>query len=164
MKQERGNWRPLQRDELRPERRHDAYKEKAKLPEPTQCPDCGAIWRDARWQWGAAVPGANEERCPACHRIHDDFPAGFVSLGGEFLAGHRDEVLQLVRHREAHEKSEHPLERIIAIRDEDDGVLVTTTDTHLARDIGEAVHSAYKGMLEYHYNDAESLLRVRWVR
>ena len=50
MKQERGNWRPLQRDELRPERRHDAYKAKAKLPEQLE----------VRWEYktGDAVEGA----------------------------------------------------------------------------------------------------------
>jgi len=42
--------------------------------------------------------------------------------------------------------------------------LITTTDPHLARNIGEAVRSAYKGRLEYHYNKEENLLRVRWNR
>lgn len=37
-------------------------------------------------------------------------------------------------------------------------------DEHLARNIGEAVHSAYRGELEYHYNKEENLLRVHWAR
>jgi hypothetical protein len=41
---------------------------------------------------------------------------------------------------------------------------VTTTDIHLARGIGDALHSAYKGELEYHYNKEENLLRVEWRR
>jgi len=164
MKPERGNWRPLKRDELRDELVHDSYKSKRKLPEPTHCPDCGAVYREGRWTWGAAPARANETICPACHRVRDKFPAGYVTLKGGFLASHRDELLHLVRNREAHEKAEHPLERIMAIEDVKDGVLVTTTDTHLARDIGEALHSAYKGELEYHYNKEENLLRVQWTR
>jgi NMD protein affecting ribosome stability and mRNA decay len=164
MKTDRGSWRPLRRDELRDELVHDAYKSTRKLPEPTRCPDCGAVFSKGRWTWGPAPEGANEENCPACRRVHDHFPAGYVELHGEFLAGHRDEVLQLARNREAKEKAEHPLERIMGVEDVDGGVLITTTDTHLARDIGEALHSAYKGELEYHYNREENLLRVHWAR
>ena len=164
MKTERGGWRPLRREELRPELIHDSYKSKRKLPEPTRCPDCGAVFHRGRWTWGSAPQDADEERCPACHRIHDKFPAGYVSLGGPFFASHREDVLNIARRREAHERAEHPLERIMAIEAEDGGVLITTTDAHLARDIGEAVQSAYKGDLEYHYNDADNLLRVSWTR
>ena len=138
MKSNRGSWRPLRRDELRDELVHDAYKSQKKLAEPTQC--------------------------PACQRVHDHFPAGYVVLKGAFLAGHREEVLQLARNREAKEKAEHPLERIMDIEEIEGGVQITTTDTHLARDIGEALHSAYRGELEYHYNKEENLLRVHWAR
>ncbi|MGZ9075499.1 MAG: hypothetical protein ACXW13_06955 [Burkholderiaceae bacterium] len=43
-------------------------------------------------------------------------------------------------------------------------MLITTTDIHLARDIDEAVHAAYKGELQYHYKKEENLLRVLWTR
>ena len=164
MKSVRGGWRPLQREELRDELVHDAYKSQTRLPEPTLCPDCGAVHRAGRWQWGSAAAGAHTERCPACHRIHDHFPAGYVTLEGKFLAGHRAELLQLARNRETREKAEHPLERIMDIEDVEGGVSITTTGIHLARAIGDAIHDAYKGNLEYHYNKQENLLRVRWVR
>jgi len=102
--------------------------------------------------------------CPACHRIHDRFPAGYVKLEGEFLAQHRVELLNLVRHVEQREKAGHPLQRIMNITDEDGVVLVTTTDIHLAHGIGEAVRHAYQGHLESHYNPEENLLRVHWKR
>ena len=164
MKAARDGWRPLRREELRDELVHDSYKSKKKLPEPTRCPDCGAVYHDGRWQWLPAPAGAHEEICPACHRIRDRFPAGYVTLKGEFFRTHRDDIVHLARNREQHERAEHPLERIMAVEDIDDGVLITTTDTHLARDIGEAVHAAYKGKLDYHYNKEENLLRVLWAR
>ena len=164
MKATRGSWHPLQRDELRDELVHDSYKSKRKLPEPTRCPQCGAVYHDGRWQWRNAPAGAHEEPCPACHRMRDKFPAGYVTLQGGFFAAHRDEILHLARNREAHEKAEHALERIMAVEEVEGGVLITTTDTHLARDIGEAVHEAYKGDLQYHYNKEENLLRVHWAR
>jgi hypothetical protein len=52
----------------------------------------------------------------------------------------------------------------MAVEADGEGTLVTTTDTHLARRIGAALHDAYKGELEYRYNKQENLLRVAWSR
>lgn len=164
MKAERGGFRMLQHEQLLQELEHDSYKASRKLPEPTRCPDCGAVWHRGRWTWEAAPAGAHAARCPACHRIHDRFPAGYVTLKGEFFAAHRDEILARARHCEQAEKVDHPLQRIMAIEAEGAGVLVTTTDPHLARGIGEALYKAYKGELEFHYNKEENLLRVSWTR
>ena len=164
MKSPRRGFQPVSRDQLLQEPVHDSYKAGGKLPEPTRCPDCGAAYRNGRWTWDDAPAKAHEQRCPACHRIHDKYPAGFVALKGAFLGEHRDEILQLMRHHEAKEKSEHPLQRIMAIADSADGVLVTTTDIHLARDLAQALHKAYRGKLEFHYNKEDQLLRATWSR
>jgi len=164
MKGDREGWRPLRRDELRDELVHDSYRSAVKLPEPTRCPQCGAVYHGGRWQWGMAAEDAHEHICPACRRERDRYPAGYVRLEGDFFAQHRDDVLRLARHRETQEKGNHALERIMAIEDTDAGVLITTTGLHLARDIGEAVHAAYKGELDYHYNKEQNLLRVNWQR
>ena len=97
-------------------------------------------------------------------RIRDKFPAGFVMLKGAFLQQHRDEILHLLRNHEAKEKAEHPLQRIMAIVDSAEGATVTTTDAHLARDLAQALHHAYKGELEFHYNKEDNLLRASWSR
>lgn len=158
------DFHPVRRDRLVQENRHDAYKARHKLPEPTVCPQCGAVFHEGRWQWGEKPAGAHEEMCPACHRIQDEFPAGYVTVSGAFFQDHREEVLNLVSNEEAREKAEHPLKRIMNIEDQDDGVQITTTDIHLARGIGDALHHAYQGELEYHYNEHENLLRVVWER
>lgn len=152
----------VRRDRLLQEKVHDAYKIKGKLAEPSVCRECGAVFHQGRWQWGAAPAGAHEETCPACHRIHDSYPAGFVTLQGAFFHAHRDEIMHLVRNHEQRERAEHPLQRIMNVEEQDDEVLVTTTDIHLARGIGEALHHAYQGELEFHYNPEENLLRVHW--
>jgi len=164
MKNERGGFRPLRREQLYEELVHDSYKSSRKLHEPTRCPECGAVYHKGRWTWGAAPTDAHEEKCPACHRIHDKFPAGYVTLKGEFFRGQREQILHLVKHHEVKEKAEHPLQRIMGIEDTSEGVVVTTTDTHLARDIAEALHNAYKGDLDYHYNKDDNLLRASWSR
>jgi NMD protein affecting ribosome stability and mRNA decay len=154
---------PIRHDRLVQERVHDAYKTKGKLPEPTVCPDCGAVFHEGRWQWLAAPPGAHRHACPACLRQHDHYPAGYVTLDGEFFASHRAEVMNLVQNEAEHERAEHPLKRIMEIEEKDGMAEVTTTDIHLARQIGEALHHAYQGKLEFHYNPEQNLLRVGWI-
>ncbi len=149
-------------DNLFQEQVHDAYKAKGKLHEPSVCMQCGAVFHDGRWQWLVAPKEAHRVTCPACHRMHDHYPAGFVSLKGGFFQTHRDEIMSLVHHHEQREREEHPLQRIMAIEAKPDEALITTTDIHLARGIGEALHHAYQGDLEFHYNPEQNLLRVNW--
>lgn len=153
----------VRHDRLLQEQVHDAYKSRGKLPEPSVCPQCGALFHDGHWQWGTAPAGAHQETCPACHRMHDQYPAGFLTLEGPFFQSHRDEIMRLVHNHEQRERAEHPLQRIMAVEERDGEVLVTTTDIHLARGIGEAVRHAYQGELEFHYNPEENLLRVHWA-
>lgn len=147
------------------ERVHDPYKTRLKLPDPTICPDCGALFRKGRWQWTDHPPaGANEEICQACNRIRDDYPAGTVTLTGGFVDSHRDEILGLVRNQGQLENGEHPLHRIMNIEAAPGRVVVTTTDIHLPRRIGEAVQHAFNGALDFHYEEEAYFLRVNWTR
>ena len=154
---------PIRHDRLLQERVHDTYRSRAKLPEPTACPQCNAVFQGGRWQWGDVPADAHRETCPACHRINDNFPAGFVTLKGAFFQSRRAEITSLVNHEEQRAREKHPLQRIMAVEDSAEGALVTTTDIHLARAIGEAVHRAYQGELEFHYNPEQNLLRVFWT-
>jgi NMD protein affecting ribosome stability and mRNA decay len=142
----------------------DALRPAGKAASPLVCPGCGACFRRGRWTWAAAPAGAKKHRCPACTRIAQRFPSGYVSLAGAFFAQHRAEVLARVKHCEAQEKATHPLERIIAITKGEDGTQVTTTSVHLARLIGHALQHAFKGDLTQTYGREDNLLRVRWRR
>jgi hypothetical protein len=145
--------------------RHDPYKARRKLHEPTVCQECGAIFREGRWQWAKDVPKeAHREICPACQRINDKFPAGEMTLSGRFLHEHRDEIISRVRNTERAEKQEHPLARIMAIEEASGKIIVTTTDIHLPRRIGHALEDAFKGDLETHYNEEEYFVRITWKR
>jgi len=103
--------------------------------------------------------------CPACHRIHDKMPAGFLNLAGDFFKQHRDEIIQLVHHTVSEQQSEHPLKRIMAIEDEDNGgVAITFTDMHLPHGVGQAIRHAYKGDLKIQFPRDTDVIRARWVR
>ncbi len=152
------------RDRLIRERDHDPYKSDSKLPEPTVCSDCGAVYKGGRWRWEAAAPDAREAVCPACQRGRDDYPGGHVTLRGDFLREHEADIVALVRNIEEREKAQRPLKRIMDTVGDADGMRITTTDASLARDIGDALHAAYQGELRYDYVEEGSVLRVEWTR
>ncbi|WP_447974678.1 BCAM0308 family protein [Nitrospira sp. Kam-Ns4a] len=156
--------RLARRDRAVQEWRHDTYSTKRKPPLPTACPQCGALFQKGRWSWSARPPQVHEALCPACRRINDHYPAGEVTLGGDFFAAHRAEILALVRNEEAREKAEHPLARIMRIEETEGGAVITTTDVHLARRLGEALRRSYQGTLELRYNEDQQFVRVTWSR
>jgi hypothetical protein len=143
---------------------HDPYATRQKYAEPTVCTDCGAVFRRGRWQWGEAPAAAQPALCPACHRVRDRLPAGTVTLEGPFVVEHRGDLLGLIRNQEKLEKGERPLHRIMAIDDAGDRIVVTTTDIHLPRRIGDALKSAHEGELDIRYGAGEYSVRVRWNR
>jgi NMD protein affecting ribosome stability and mRNA decay len=165
MKEERGN---ISRNFRRQPATHhppdDPYRATMKPPEPTRCPSCSASFQRGRWSWEPAPPDSHEQMCPACQRTEDDFPGGYVLLRGDFLKGHRDELISTIKAKEKREKAEHPLQRIMDIRDVATGIQVSTTDSHMARGIGEALHQAFQGDLKIRYSKDENLVRVLWKR
>lgn len=152
------------RDRLVKEKRHDTYREQKKRTEPSICPECSAVYSGGRWIWMDAPPEAGQLLCPACQRIADNYPAGYVELRGDFLEQRCEEILNLVNNEEKLEKGEHPLERIMAITPQEDHILITTTGVHIARRIGESISRAYQGDLQFTYGDNEKFIRVQWRR
>ncbi len=145
------------------EYQHDSYKMPGKLKEPTICKECGALFHKGRWTWGAKPAGAEKIVCPACLRIHDKYPKGFVTLKGSYKDQHRDQVMGLIRNTEAQEKREHPLARIMTIAEQPEGLVVSTTDTHLPRRIGEALKHSHHGELTVRYDKDEEFVRITWT-
>jgi len=155
---------PKRFDRQLEEHHKDPYRPKTKLPEPTVCPQCGLVFHDGHWQQMARPNQAHESLCPACHRTNDQMPAGYVTLESDFVQQHRDELLTLARTTEERENSRHPLQRIMDIDDKDNKITITTTDIHIARRIGEAIHSAYEGNLDVTYGPGDYVVRVSWSR
>jgi hypothetical protein len=138
----------------------DPYRQQAKPREATLCPGCGAVFQKGRWRWAAPLASAHEALCPACHRIR--MAAGVVTVAGDGAA--KAEIVNLARNLADQEKAEHPLHRIMAIEEPAGSLVINTTDIHLPRRIGEALHNAYRGDLDFRYDEAGYFIRVEWKR
>lgn len=144
--------------------RNDVYRERQKYKEPTVCPNCSALFIKGRWTWQETTDEEiHEALCPACKRIEDNYPAGFVEMSGSFFEEHYGEIMHMIKNLERTESDEHPLERIMGIDSEKGKTMITTTGIHLPRRLGDALKHAYQGDLDISY-DAENYIRVSWQR
>ena len=152
------------KDRLLTQKRKDVYRINSKISDSTWCSKCGVVFINGRWTWTEKPVQIHTALCPACRRIVDNYPAGFIELRGVFYSEHRSEILNLINNLESQEKKLHPLERIISIDQGQKMTTVTTTGIHLARRIGEALYHSYKGEYNFQYADADKSIRVYWER
>ena len=164
MKAERTTFHTGRHEQRMRAARDDSYKPVAKMPDPAVCPRCHASYTKGRWTWHKAAEDAVRQKCPACQRIEDRFPGGYLTLKGSYFAAHRAEVLNVIAAREARARAEHPMQRLIGLENTSEGALVTTTDPHLARGLAIAVHEAFKGDLDLAFSKDENLVRATWSR
>jgi NMD protein affecting ribosome stability and mRNA decay len=146
------------------DRDSDPYHARGKIKGAAQCPDCGAVWFRNRWSWRAAPATAKAHRCPACQRVHDKVPAAYLTLRGRYVRANEKEILRLVRNVEARERKEHALKRLMNTERRQDDIVLTFTDSHLARAVGEALHHAHHGKLVLEYTKQDVMLRATWSR
>ncbi len=150
----------------------DPYLPNLNSGEPAVCTRCCAIFRRRHWFFDEALyrqvtarPDARLLTCPACQKILDGYFEGEVTLASSrFLGNHREEILNLIHNEEKRAKGLNPLERIIAISEENGKIVVTTTNEKLAQRIGRELKKAYGGKTDYRWSKDTRCLRVTWVR
>jgi hypothetical protein len=119
---------------------------------------------NGRWTWTEIINNFKETICPACKRINDNYPAGFIEIKGQFYSEHEQEISNLVHNTEKLEKHDRPLERIMGTKFGRDRATLTTTGIHIARRIGEALSRSYQGNYSFQYGEGEKSIRVFWER
>lgn len=144
----------------------DPYERKGKRADGTVCPQCGAVFLDGRWNWGPKPEGKEpiEQLCAACQRTNEKFPAGVLTLRGDFARKHKAELIATARHQEELEKTEHPMNRIMSVEEDAEGVTINTTDIHLPRRIAETIKRTWRGKLDMDFEEDGYFVRMNWTR
>jgi NMD protein affecting ribosome stability and mRNA decay len=149
----------------------DPYLQKMGNSEMAVCKKCRAIYHNKRWylddelyQKKASLKETERILCPACLKIKDKFPGGVVTLSGEFLHKHKEEILNLIRNEEERAMGFNPLERIMEVSKIKKGMEITTTNEKLAQRIARSLERAYQGSVEYKWSSGTKLLRAEWER
>ena len=145
-------------------RNEDPYQSRGKYQEPSVCTGCGAVFKKGHWCWGVIEPGAHKHLCPACQRVHDKAPAGVVNITGDFFSQHKEEIISLLHNLEAKEKSRHPLQRIINISMQEQGLIVSLADFHLTKGVIDALQHAYQGKSDLNFAENDGVIRGSWQR
>jgi NMD protein affecting ribosome stability and mRNA decay len=149
----------------------NVYLPRGGLKEVSICRKCGAIYRNKRWcideaelkkMRGEAATG--KVVCPACQRMEDHNPAGVVTLRGDYMLLHENEILNIVKHVEAKSRAKNPLGRIMDIQQEHDVMTIGTTEDKLAQKLGREIYKAHKGELHYQWSHDQQFVRVNWSR
>ena len=151
-------------------RQEDPY-EPEEGQEAAVCTQCHALYQGKRWFFDAKLSGrlagtdkVREVVCPTCRKIKDHFPEGILTLSGEFLAQHKEEIVGLLTKEAGRIASRSVADRIIQMVPEDDKLVVETTTEKMAQHLGRAVYKAYKGDLHFRWGEVERFVRVYWSR
>ena len=118
--------------------------------------------RAGRWRAEEQPEGVVTGLCPACTRIREHDPAGTLRLDEAFLDD-RDEIVRMARNVERAETAEHPLERLMGVEPQAQGLVITTTGVHLARRIAHALERRFHRAARYRYSDGDRTLFVDWA-
>jgi NMD protein affecting ribosome stability and mRNA decay len=140
--------------------------------EAAVCQVCRALYQGKRWFFDdkllnrlAGTPKMREVTCPTCRKIEDRYAEGILTLSGEFLTQHRDEIVRLLESEAARVSKRNVMDRVIQMTAAGkDKLVVETTTEKLAQHLGRAVYRAYKGELNFNWGEPNRFVRVYWSR
>ncbi|MGQ3685969.1 MAG: BCAM0308 family protein [Candidatus Loosdrechtia sp.] len=141
------------------------------LPEVSICQDCTAVYHKKKWFLDSKLYKEKKKlkdvhwiTCPACKRIKERVPGGVITLKGDFLKQHKQEIMNLIHNEDEHSKKYNPLKRIMKIDDRGNEVEIQTTTGRLALRLGTILFRAYDGEVEYKKHENWKSMRVEWRR
>ncbi|HHT9110076.1 MAG TPA: BCAM0308 family protein [Candidatus Brocadiaceae bacterium] len=148
-----------------------SHKKGKGLPETAICKECKAVYHSKKWfldeklyEQKKALKDVHVVICPACKKTQENVPNGIVTLKGDFLKQHKEEIMNLVHNEDTRSKQYNPLKRIMKINEKGGEVEIQTTSAKLAQRIGSILFKAYSGEVEYKKHENMEFMRVEWRR
>lgn len=143
-----------------------SFARSGKFRSNTRCPKCKLLFHAGVWKQNAST--TKHERqwklCPACQQIRDGLVGGILQFSGSFAGKHRQELLNRIRNVERQTREERPLERIISLKENREGITVSATTEHLIAKIGKSIQRDFGGELDLRYAPEDKFALVHWRR
>jgi len=142
------------------------YQRTEKYRSNTRCPKCDLLFQDGVWRraLSAGEPEQQWKLCPACLQVRDGQVGGIVQFSGTFADAHRQELLNRIRNVEKKTQEERPLERIMSLKENKKGIVVSATTEHLVARIGKSIQRDFGGELDLRYAPEDKFALVHWHR
>lgn len=160
------NSRPVQ-GEIDVEEERDVYLNDTPPSEPARCPVCGNIYTNKQWYRSDQIDVDEDQQihsytCPGCSKVQDGYYYGELTVTGQFIAKHHEEISHLIQNEVHRAQEKNPLSKLVQVEVEGDKLNLRTTNSKLAERIGRKLNQAYKGDLEI--DKSEYITRVYWSR
>jgi len=155
----------------RPPKNLDPYQTEDTVKEPAICQKCNAVYQGKHWQFDGEKAESLQHSsqvmwvtCPACTKIEDHYPEGFMTLKGDYLWAHEEEIRNLLRNEAEAVMNTNPLSRIMQIKADNGALVIETTEQKLAEHLGRSLTAAHSGELNVQWSKAPKVCRVEWER
>src|SRR5574337_216324 len=118
----------------------DSYLPRGASRSISVCEGCRAVYMHKRWYadndaYQTAIRNTETVKvvCPACLKIRDNFPGGIVTLKGDYVLPHKQDLMNLIRNEEDRARGLNPLERVMSVKENGYGsIVISTTNEKLA--------------------------------
>ncbi len=149
----------------------DPYLPEGGLKEPAACQGCQAFYRQKRWHLDPEEaaklrddPGVQWVTCPACQKTAEHYPEGIVTLRGDYLWRHENEIRNILANEAERVLAKNPIARIMRMATEGESLVIETTEQKLAEHLGRSLNRAHHGELQINWSGPPRICRVNWER
>jgi NMD protein affecting ribosome stability and mRNA decay len=160
-KKSRGLARSLNRSGVASGKVSAAERRGGRLPEPSGCERCGALFRRRVWRSDVAVSASVLDRvrwtvCPACELQQEQRAFGRVLIRSVTTAD-EDAVRRRVRNVATRAAATQPQRRLLSMERHGDGLEILTTSQKLSHRIVRELRKTFGGIARYAWSDDGTL-------
>jgi hypothetical protein len=165
---DKGLIRSLNREFARTGKARPVEAATGRLPEPTACERCGAVFVRRTWRRQGNIPAARLDElrwtiCPACAQARAAVGFGRVLVRGAFAAANDALIRQRIANVAERAAFTQPERRISSMEREGDTLEIITTSQKLAHRIVHELKKLFRGRASYAWSD-DGTLFATWER
>ena len=149
----------------------DPFSFEKSLKDRSLCKKCHNFFLNNRWENDPGLYRRLRDEgeihwilCPSCRKAQEGYAEGVLTLRGNYLWNHEQEIRRLLKNEEDRCFGRNPLERVVSVLREQDRLVLETTGQKLAEHLGKALQRAHQGDFTIQWSGCPEICRVSWER